>query len=306
MESAYRESRGGLSSEGLCVRYVAPEEAARRHRLRARRRFARRAGLGMAGAAMAAGLAWGAWWVWAPRGTAAVATQPRNTLPPATAKEVLRAGRKDTRSGSGESAAANRVAPDLVRNRPRQLPAPKKTGAATRGPGRSDNEPQRSVERPVAQPAMPADEKRAESPELRRPAAVFGGESGSVRAPVSSITPGTQTGPPVRSTEGPLQYGPRRNDEVARPAATYSGPGQGQVIGSGRIEKDQEVRIVGANVSHGTIHGALPGVPVTIEVNSPDIGITDPPGPDNGWRAVSFRSKKGRHLAVVITWAVNP
>jgi hypothetical protein len=184
--------------------------------------------------------------------------------------------------------------------------APEKKNAPIHISSQGEQRSHAVAQQPSALPADPGVEKKVGDSELSRLAPVFGGESVAAKPPASSFASGPQPGPPSRSTDGPVYPEGRPKEELA-PAKkeTYSGPMRGEVIWSGRIEKGQEVRIEGSRPTHGTLHGALPGVPVMIEVNSPDIGITDPPGPDNGWKTVSFRSKKGIHLAVVIRWTVN-
>ncbi len=56
--------------------------------------------------------------------------------------------------------------------------------------------------------------------------------------------------------------------------------------------------------SNGTLNGALPGVPVLIEVEPRDVGIAESPGPSNGWKRLSLRSRKDKHTVVTIRWRV--
>jgi hypothetical protein len=76
------------------------------------------------------------------------------------------------------------------------------------------------------------------------------------------------------------------------------------LIWSGQIEKGGEIRVNGSQANAGTLNGELPGVPVLIEVEPKDIGVAEAPGPSNGWKGFSFRSRKGRHTVVTIRWRV--
>ncbi|MBM3957695.1 MAG: hypothetical protein FJ313_06545 [Gemmatimonadetes bacterium] len=62
--------------------------------------------------------------------------------------------------------------------------------------------------------------------------------------------------------------------------------------------------IDGTQPSSGTMQGALPGVPVMVEIIPADIGIAEPPGPQNGWKKIVLRSRNNRHTVVTISWSV--
>lgn len=92
---------------------------------------------------------------------------------------------------------------------------------------------------------------------------------------------------------------------AASPAAPrYSGPASGVIVWSGRLEQGASVTIEGDRASAGTVNGALPGVPVLIEITPADVGIAEAPGPGNGWNRLSVRSRKNRHTVVTIRWRV--
>lgn len=86
------------------------------------------------------------------------------------------------------------------------------------------------------------------------------------------------------------------------PAARYSGPSSGVLTWSGKLEKGATVLLDGAHASLGTLNGALPGVPVMIEVEPKDIGIAEGPSPSNGWKRLSLRSRKDKHSVITIRW----
>lgn len=126
-------------------------------------------------------------------------------------------------------------------------------------------------------------------------------------APVTQALPAAQ---PAAATETP------RRTEILRPeravprpgptppAAGYSGPAAGVIVWSGQLEKGAAVSISGTQPSAGTVNGTLPGVPVLIEVDPKDVGVAEAPGPSNGWKSFSLRSRKGRHTVVTIRWRV--
>lgn len=91
---------------------------------------------------------------------------------------------------------------------------------------------------------------------------------------------------------------------AAAAAARYSGPASGTLIWSGPLKKDSVVTIDGAQASAGTVQGALPGVPVTIETDFEDVGFAEMPGPSNGWKKVGIRGRKNQNVVVTMRWKV--
>lgn len=79
-------------------------------------------------------------------------------------------------------------------------------------------------------------------------------------------------------------------------------PASGTVIWSGRLQKNVTLSIEGGSASAGTLRGALPGVPVMIEVEPKDLGVAEAPGPGNGWRRLVLRSRSDRETVVTIRW----
>jgi hypothetical protein len=94
----------------------------------------------------------------------------------------------------------------------------------------------------------------------------------------------------------------------------YEGPQTGMLIWSGKMEKDGVVVIEGNQIvdtkgpTLGLVQGdRLPGLPVKVSIakeNSKDFAIEQAPGPSNGWRRLSVRSKKSRQAVVRITWTI--
>jgi hypothetical protein len=56
--------------------------------------------------------------------------------------------------------------------------------------------------------------------------------------------------------------------------------------------------------SQGALNGALPGVPVIIEVEPKDIGVVEAPSPGNGWQKLVLRSRRNMNAVVTIRWRV--
>lgn len=127
------------------------------------------------------------------------------------------------------------------------------------------------------------------------------------RAPVTQALP---TAPAPAASEAP------RRTEILRPerefpspgqvrqAPAYQGPASGVIVWSGQLEKGAAISVSGNQSSVGSVNGALPGVPVLIEVDPKDVGVAEAPGPSNGWKSFSLRSRKGRHTVVTIRWRV--
>jgi hypothetical protein len=64
------------------------------------------------------------------------------------------------------------------------------------------------------------------------------------------------------------------------------------------------VVINGTQVSVGRLTGELPGVPVVIQLETDDFMVIDAPGPGNGWKRLSLRSRRRIRHAVTIKWGV--
>jgi hypothetical protein len=73
---------------------------------------------------------------------------------------------------------------------------------------------------------------------------------------------------------------------------------------TGELQKEGVLTISAGKASAGTLHGVLPGVPITIEVDARDIGLTESPGARNGWQRIVIRSHKKRNGPIVIRWKV--
>jgi TonB family protein len=104
--------------------------------------------------------------------------------------------------------------------------------------------------------------------------------------------PTTNAAPPSPPAAAPQQPLPPR----------YNGPASGTLTWSGRLQKNTPVVFDGNQASQGSLTGALPGVPVIVEIETKDVGIAEAPGPSNGWKRLSLRSKKDLNSVVVIRW----
>jgi hypothetical protein len=101
-------------------------------------------------------------------------------------------------------------------------------------------------------------------------------------------------------------------DNVGHPSYTvpvkgslnYDGALSGSIIWSGRLEPGGTFAIKGSHASFGSVRGELPGVPVEIDIDSNRFAVALDPGPQNSWREVAIRSKKGGQLTVTIRWTV--
>jgi hypothetical protein len=109
--------------------------------------------------------------------------------------------------------------------------------------------------------------------------------------------------PPAMKHVEILKPPPAEQAPAAAPAV-YSGPPSGLLVWIGRLEKNGSVTIDGRSASMGSLTGALPGVPVIIDINQREFALAETPGPSNGWRRLVLRSRSKRHSVVSIKWTV--
>lgn len=141
---------------------------------------------------------------------------------------------------------------------------------------------------PVAPPAVPVTEQpvaRLEPPPAVQP----------------TITPSEVRSPPSETFRDPVP-----TPVVLPPPVPRREPSkrEGDVIWSGVLEKGQVITIDSSITNSGELRGALPGAPVLISVVPQDIGVVEMPGPSNGWRRMSLRSKSRRNSVVTIHWSL--
>jgi hypothetical protein len=144
---------------------------------------------------------------------------------------------------------------------------------------------------PPKPPPLPPPPKKADSSSV---APHVGPGVGSDTKP--GVGESSQVGmPPERSEVSPP-------DSFRRQPPSNDVPQTGTIIWSGRLEKGEILTFTGAQVSHGSVQGALPGVPVLIDINAKEFAIAEAPGPGNGWSKIAVRSKNRRHTVVSIQW----
>jgi hypothetical protein len=88
------------------------------------------------------------------------------------------------------------------------------------------------------------------------------------------------------------------------PKPAYAGPPAGTIVWSGRVDKGETIEIHGDRASSGTLHGKLPGVPVSVNLDVREFAIAEAPGPRNNWSKLVFRSRNRRHTVVTVEWKV--
>lgn len=130
--------------------------------------------------------------------------------------------------------------------------------------------------------------------------------------PPATSQPARQASPQQERSfpPAPVTQPPSQTAAPAAPAATtssptrYSGPSSGMLMWLGKLDKNGVVTIEGNKASTGTLTGALPGVPVTLETDLTNVGFAEMPGPSNGWKRVALRSKKSQNIVISIRWKV--
>jgi hypothetical protein len=84
------------------------------------------------------------------------------------------------------------------------------------------------------------------------------------------------------------------------PAAPRSS--SGVLIWTGSLDKHTVVTLDSGSASSGRLQGALPGIPVSIEVEPNGVGVAEAPSPSNGWKRIVLRCRKGNFSQVTIRW----
>jgi hypothetical protein len=94
-------------------------------------------------------------------------------------------------------------------------------------------------------------------------------------------------------------------DKTQEPQVSKS-PKEGRIVWTGDLDPGQEIDLT-AKQSAGSISGALPGVPVSIEVHPTSVKVVTPPGDGNQWRRLVLRNDgKKQAVVIVVNWAVIP
>jgi hypothetical protein len=183
-------------------------------------------------------------------------------------------------------------------------PAKEPEAPAAKAPARRLNIPREEFDVPVAtaQPAAPVSTPATPEPPAAIPVVPGGPKpSAAPRPKIGILRPDRPEPPAVRAEPAPAP--PAAPAQPAAPAP-YTGPSAGTLIWSGEIGENTLVVINGDQVSIGRLTGELPGVPVIIQLETDDFMVIDPPGPGNGWKRLSLRSRKRIRQAVTIKWGV--
>lgn len=247
------------------------------------------------GAAMLA-VAGAAWFFFRTDGTAKPETAGNRQIPFVTEPSVEQPGTPAEPAPPAVEVPAPAVAaaPPAASTPPPSRPAPTRPVVSTPAPAPS-------IPAPAPRAAQPPPQTVPEpKPEPAAPAEV-------VRAPVTQALPAAAAPAPSEAPRRTEILRPEREFPAPtqpRPTPAYQGASSGVIIWSGQLEKGAAISISGNQSSVGTVNGALPGVPVLIEVDPKDVGVAEAPGPSNGWKGFSLRSRKGRHTVVTIRWRV--
>ena len=184
------------------------------------------------------------------------------------------------------------VAPPVARETPR--PVEKRATRAAPPPPvkapRGSPQPVAAPPKSVPEPPPPPDSER----ERPRP----------VREGIVPFRPDTSEPAPLPRTAARTEPAAESPGASERPAP-YQGPSAGTLIWSGQIEKGLLVKVEWDQVSVGRLTGELPGVPVTIELQTDAFAVVEGPSPANNWKRLYLRSVKRIRSAVVIKWVVR-
>ncbi|MBI3693720.1 MAG: zinc ribbon domain-containing protein [Acidobacteria bacterium] len=173
-----------------------------------------------------------------------------------------------------------------------------------------------------AAPVTPPTSAPVVKPPVSAPPAATPAQAASEPPPPPEATP--ERPPPAR--KGIVPFRPDTSEPAPPPRATapaepaveapapapvreqpapYQGPSAGTLIWSGQIEKGLLVKIERDQVSVGRLTGELPGVPVSIELQTDAFAVVEGPSPANNWKRLYLRSVKRIRTAVVIKWVVR-
>jgi hypothetical protein len=114
--------------------------------------------------------------------------------------------------------------------------------------------------------------------------------------------------PEVAISVAPAAPAPPPAPTSANSAATkplYNGASSGTLRWSGVVEEGGVITIEGDRASTGTVNGALPGLPIQVELVSKHAAISEAPAPSNGWKRIAIRSLK-RQTDLALKWTVLP
>jgi serine/threonine-protein kinase len=118
----------------------------------------------------------------------------------------------------------------------------------------------------------------------------------------TSTTPPTQ--PETTPSDTPETYTPA---PAKPPAPQRHYAGEGNLIWSGQVDKNQIIQISGTGANIGNIAGdPFPGggVPIQVSVNSDRFAVISQPNPLNQFSQISLRSTMKGNVSIVVHWKV--
>jgi hypothetical protein len=103
---------------------------------------------------------------------------------------------------------------------------------------------------------------------------------------------------------------PEPGRDTAAPATTvtstrYSGPSTGTIRWSGILDRDGTLTLDADRPSTGSMTGALPGVPVLLQLVSKEFTIVEPPSAGTNWKRLTLRSRSVQS-SLILQWTVIP
>jgi serine/threonine protein kinase len=121
--------------------------------------------------------------------------------------------------------------------------------------------------------------------------------------PAAEAAPQTQQ--PAEHKPPPSVAAPKPKPAVTPlpPPPTPAVPAEGRLVWTGDLDPGQEIDL-GASTA-GSVTGALPGVPVNVDLHPSSVHVVTPPGPDNQWRHLVVRNDGLKQTVIVVKWSVR-
>ena len=140
------------------------------------------------------------------------------------------------------------------------------------------------------------------------------GQAAATAKIASPSSPAPKEAAPVAETRKPLAAASKTaghaTKEIAAHAAAvskgstvYKGPKDGRIVWTGDIDPGQIIDLTSAAASD-SVTGALPGVPVKIEVHPTSVHVVTAPDASNNWRKLVVRDDGKRPSAILVNWTV--
>lgn len=99
---------------------------------------------------------------------------------------------------------------------------------------------------------------------------------------------------------------PQKLEPAARTAVrTAPTATTGTLVWSGELAINDDVTITGNSASSGSVSGALPGVPIQLEVHPATVSVTVSPSAENGYRRMSLHNGGRKQSLVIIKWSAE-